>query len=121
MKTINSIELLIRKNLRSAPVIKKLTNQVVGIIDVRDVVKYLIFHLSLYQEEYISKSQELNKRQLSLRLFKMSENERKHDTTLIECLKSLFCIKKDNNEHEHDDIESLDNNFVLKSPSPSQM
>lgn len=51
MKTINAIELLIRKNLRSAPVINKLTNQVLGIIDCRDVVKYLIYHLSLLQEE----------------------------------------------------------------------
>jgi len=61
---------LIKLNIRSAPVIKKLTNQIVGIIDVRDVVKYLNFQLSRYKEKNISKSQDLNRRKLSCRIYK---------------------------------------------------
>jgi len=58
-------------------VVKKLNNQVIGVIDVRDVVKYIIFHLNRLKEDYLSKSQDLNKRKFSHRLIKNNiiENE----------------------------------------------
>jgi len=61
---LKAIYNLSHENVRCAPVFNKLSNQVKGALDIRDVVKCLIFQFEKLKEKQKEKEKILNQRSL---------------------------------------------------------